>query len=164
LAPVELIGRVLAPVRAIMPAPASRLLRWMARVEVFPDPERSRRCQTTIGLPRNDATRRRRRIAWRTAPAPAPGGDREARTERSGRRSARRCVGLPESRPRSRTIWQIGFRSTKNARLIRPIVSTVTIPGPLPQRNQGEHSMIRGVGPYSALTHFRCNSAFTLGQ
>src|SRR3979411_960632 len=39
----------------------------------------------------------------------------------------------------------------KNARLIRPIVSTVTIPATLPRYNQREHSMIPGVGPYSAL-------------
>jgi hypothetical protein len=51
----------------------------------------------------------------------------------------------------SRTIWRIGLWSTKNARLIRPIVSTVTIPATLPRYNQREHSMIPGVGPYSAL-------------
>jgi hypothetical protein len=50
-----------------------------------------------------------------------------------------------------RTIWRIGFLSTQNARLIRPIVSTVTIPGHAPLNNQREHSMIRGVGPYSTL-------------
>ena len=60
----------------------------------------------------------------------------------------------------SRTIWRIGFRSTQNARLTRPIVSTVTIPGPLPQRNQREHSMIRRVGPYSTLITLQAGSLF----
>jgi hypothetical protein len=35
----------------------------------------------------------------------------------------------------SRTICRIGFLSTKNARLIRPIVSTVTIPGHAPHHH-----------------------------
>src|SRR2546423_13943579 len=45
----------------------------------------------------------------------------------------------------------MGLWSTKNARLIRPIVSTVPTPATLPRYNQREHSMIPGVGPYSAL-------------
>jgi hypothetical protein len=51
----------------------------------------------------------------------------------------------------SGTICRIGFLSTQNARLIRPIVSTVTIPGHAPLNNQREYSIIRGVGPYSTL-------------
>ena len=60
----------------------------------------------------------------------------------------------------SRTICRIGFRLTKNPRLIRPIVSTVTIPNRSPQHNQREHSMIRGVGPYSTLITPQAGSLF----
>jgi hypothetical protein len=49
----------------------------------------------------------------------------------------------------SRTIWRIGFLSTKNARLIRPIVSTVTIPGRAPQAQPREAFDDPGVGRYS---------------
>jgi hypothetical protein len=75
--------------------------------------------------------------------------DRGRRGDRRRRRIALRTV-FRETRS-SRTIWRIGLWSTKNARLIRPIVSTVTIPATLPRYNQREHSMIPGVGPYSAL-------------
>jgi hypothetical protein len=60
----------------------------------------------------------------------------------------------------SRTIWRIGFLSTQNVRLIRPIVSTVAIPGHAPLSNQREHSMIRGVGPYSTLITLIAGSLF----
>src|SRR5215472_5404789 len=49
-----------------------------------------------------------------------------------GRRTPDRLRTVCREIRNSRTIWRIGFLSTQNARLIRPIVSTVTIPGHAP--------------------------------
>jgi hypothetical protein len=61
----------------------------------------------------------------------------------------------------SRTIWRIGLWSTKNARLIRPIVSTVTIPGHAPpSTTRGSIQRFAGVGPYSTLFTTQAGSLF----
>jgi hypothetical protein len=61
----------------------------------------------------------------------------------------------------SRTICRIGLRSTKNAGLIRPIVSTVTIPGhALPSTTTGRIRRFARVGPYSTLFITQAGSLF----
>ena len=80
--------------------------------------------------------------AWRRAgPRTAPAVAGVAPDARSGTRCPPRgqhCAPLFRDTRSSRTICRIGFSSTKNARRIRPIVSTVSIPGlllrPQPER------------------------------
>jgi hypothetical protein len=62
-----------------------------------------------------------------------------------------RPFGKGEIGRSSRTIWRIGLCSTKNARLIRPIVSTVSIPGHAPQAQPGGAFDDSGMGRYSTL-------------
>src|SRR5205823_14828129 len=60
----------------------------------------------------------------------------------------------------SRTIWRIGLCSTQNARLIRPIVSTVTIPGHAPPSTPEGAFDDSGLGRYSTLITPEAGSLF----